>query len=110
MEAELNIQKSVRGAYRKGPTLSQHLFSTTSTTQAANRQRCLLHYRPHPPIPPPCQLAPAGRRVCSLARYCVSDAEGNHIGEDEISTINNLRRAFLKELHLGAYFGKKAKT
>ena len=33
MEAELNIQKNVRRAYRRGPTLSQHSLSTTSITQ-----------------------------------------------------------------------------
>ena len=34
MEAEQSIQKNVRDAFRRGPPLSQHSLSTTSTTQA----------------------------------------------------------------------------
>ena len=115
MEAELNIQKSVRGHTGEGPLPASTRSVPYPPLRQANRHRCQLHPGPHPPIPPPCQSAqggrrPAGSRIRSLARYCVTDAEGNCIGDDEISTINSLSWAFLKELHLGTCQSKKAKT
>ena len=114
MEAELNILNIVRRTYRRGPLSASTRSVRHPPLRHANRHRCQLHPRPYPPLSPQCQPAPAGRRtvgrVCSLGRYCVPDAEGNRIGDDEISTINSLRWAYLKELHLGTFLTRKVKT